>query len=81
MNRFRLHLLRLIHTNDGQFSWYQIERELSSKGVEREEHLMQSLNGLESDGYIIRHVGMNPSQPTYSITAAGIIALTSIPTS
>jgi DNA-binding PadR family transcriptional regulator len=80
MNGFRVHLLRLIQSNDEQLSWYQIDRALSSEGVEREEHLMQSLKGLESDGYVVTHVGANPSQPTYSITAAGVTALTSTPT-
>jgi DNA-binding PadR family transcriptional regulator len=79
MNHFRVHLLRLIQSKDRQLSWYQIDRALSSAGVEREEHLMQSLKGLESDGYVVTHVGANPSQPTYAITSAGATILTNIP--
>jgi len=71
MNSFRVHLLKLIQSKDGKISWYQIDRALSSDGVEREEHLMQSLKCLESDGYVVTHAGASPSQPTYSITPAG----------
>jgi DNA-binding PadR family transcriptional regulator len=81
MNGFQVHLLKLIQSKDGQLSWYQIDRTLSSKGIEREEHLMQSLKGLESDGYVVTHVGANPSQPTYSITSAGVAVLSNIPSS
>jgi DNA-binding PadR family transcriptional regulator len=80
MNGFRVRLLRLIQSKDGQLSWYQIDRALSSEGVDREEHLMQSLKGLESDGYIVTHVGANPSQPKYSITSAGVTAVTLLST-
>ncbi len=75
MNSFRIHLLKLIQSKDGQLSWYQIDRAFTSEGIDRRENLMQSLKGLELGGYIDTHFGLNRSQPTYSITSAGIAAL------
>jgi len=71
MNRLRHRLLELIKAKDGQLSWYQLDRTISSEGVERDEPLVKSLTGLEADGFIVSHVGANPAQPTYSVTLEG----------
>jgi len=75
MNRFRLRLLALIQCHDGQLSWYQIDRAISADNTQREEHLMDALRDLTSEGFISSQVGANPSQPTYSITLEGANAL------
>jgi len=78
MNQTRLALLKLIEANDGQLSWYQLDRTISSSGTERDEGLMQSLRALESEGLIERRVGVNPSQPKYAITSNGSELLASV---
>ena len=70
--------MKLIQANDGQLSWYQLDRAISSSGTEREEGLMQSLRALESEGLIARQAGANPSQPKYAITSNGSEILASI---
>src|SRR5579871_3322351 len=71
MNRFRLRLLALIQCHDGQLSWYQIDRAISADNTQREEHLMDALRDLTSEGFISSQVGANPSQPTNKIAWEG----------
>lgn len=76
MNPVHLAVLGIIRANDGRFSWYQIDRALSQRGVAGGEWpapggLMPVLRGLEQSGYITAATGQNPAQPLYSITQAG----------
>lgn len=76
MNPVHITVLRIINTNDGKFSWYQIERTLSHQGVVGDAWpalggLMPVLRELEQSGYITAAVGPNPAQPLYSITQIG----------
>lgn len=71
MNQLRHRLLELIKAKDGQLSWYQLDRAISSESIKRDEPLLKSLTGLEADGFIVSHDAANPSQPTYSVTSEG----------
>jgi DNA-binding PadR family transcriptional regulator len=76
MNPVHIAVLRIINTNDGKLSWYQIDRALSQKGVvgggwPAPGGLMPVLRELEQSEYISASVGPNPAQPLYSITQMG----------
>ncbi len=75
MNPVHLAVLGIITANDGRFSWYQIDRALSQRGVEgawpAPGGLMPILRELEQSGCITATAGQNPAQPLYSITPAG----------
>jgi len=76
MNPLHLAVLRIINANDGKFSWYQIDRALSHKGVvggvwPAPGGLMPVLRELEQSEYVTTTVGENPAQPCYSITQTG----------
>lgn len=76
MNPLHLAILRIIDTNDGKFSWYQIDRVLSQQGPAGDAWpatggLMPVLRELERSEYITTTTGPNPAQPLYSITQAG----------
>jgi DNA-binding PadR family transcriptional regulator len=75
MNALQIRLLKLIKANDGQFSWYQLDRAVSTERVEGVGNLMHVLKSLQSDGLISSREGANPAQPTYSITNEGMNAL------
>jgi DNA-binding PadR family transcriptional regulator len=64
-------LIKIIGENDGMFSWYQIDRQLSIEGIVPTSNLIKILHSLESDGLIISKVDTNPSQPLYSLTDKG----------
>jgi DNA-binding PadR family transcriptional regulator len=73
MTPLHLTVLRIIGTNDGKVSWYQIDRALSQQGLvsgtwPAPGGLMPVLRELEQSGYITAAVGPNPAQPLYSIT-------------
>jgi DNA-binding PadR family transcriptional regulator len=73
MNSIHIAVLRIISTNDGKFSWYQIDRALSQQGLvdgtwPAPGGLMPVLRELEQSGYITAAVGPNPAQPLYSVT-------------
>ena len=77
MNSLSLQILRVIDRHDGVFSWYQIDRELVTWSLRREENraqmhrLMDYLRDLEKQNLIRSAPGHSPSQPLYSLTAAG----------
>lgn len=64
-------LIKIIGENEGMFSWYQIDRQLSIEGIVPTSNLIKILHALESDGLITSKVNTNPSQPLYSLTDKG----------
>ncbi len=72
MNQLRHRLLELIKAKDGELSWYQLDRAISSESFDRDEPLLKSLAALEADGFIVSHIASNPSQPTYFLTSEGM---------
>ncbi len=70
-----LDILRLIRNNDGELTWYQLDRSLSYEGTHISiiNKLVPVLRHLEQSEFI-RCEG-NPSQPRYWITDAGRQAL------
>lgn len=68
---FKIEILKLVGKNDGKFSWYQLDRQLTFNGIEMSENLMQAVRDLESGGLITSKKGDNPSQPLYSLTLQG----------
>lgn len=76
MSPLKIAILKIIQANDGKFSWYQLDRALTQQAavdpsiVSKE--LMPALRELEREGLIATAVGHNPSQPLYTITAAGL---------
>jgi DNA-binding PadR family transcriptional regulator len=68
-------VLRIIKANDGRFSWYQIDRELTHRegfdpGIVSS-GLMPVLRELEHSGCIIAAAGQNSTPSLFSITPAG----------
>lgn len=68
-------LIKIIGENDGMFSWYQIDRQLSIEGIVPTSNIIKMLHALESDGLITSKVNTNPAQPLYSLTDKGILYL------
>lgn len=68
---FKIEILKLVGKNDGKFSWYQLDRQLTFSGIEISENLMQAVRDLESGGLISSKQGDNPSQPLYFLTSQG----------
>ncbi len=81
MQALQHEILALIHAHDGKWSWYQIDRALSSWSPHREEHrhvlgtLMEALRELEGGGLVTTKAGHHPSQPVYAMTPKGQHAL------
>jgi DNA-binding PadR family transcriptional regulator len=71
INDFKIEILRIVEKNDGKFSWYQLDRQLSYNGIAMSENLMQAIHDLEFEGFIATKEGDNPSQPLYSLTPQG----------
>ena len=77
MDPFTQEILELIAAHDGQYTWYQLDRALSSWSVNRERNLpllkglTRVLRELEECGLISSGTGHVPAQPVYSITAQG----------
>lgn len=71
INDFKIEILRIVSKNDGKFSWYQLDRQLTFNGIEISENLMQAIRSLESVGLITSKQGDNASQPLYSLTPQG----------
>jgi DNA-binding HxlR family transcriptional regulator len=77
MDPFQQEILELIASHDGQYSWYQLDRALSTWSVNRERNppllrsLTKVLRELEEQGLLVSEAGHVPSQPVYSITAQG----------
>lgn len=68
---FKIEILRIVGKNDGKFSWYQLDRQLSCNGIAMTENLMKAIRDLESGGLISVTQGDNVSQPLYSLTPQG----------
>lgn len=64
-------LLRMICNHDGEWSWYQIDRALTTNGIFLQESLIVVLHELEEKGFISAQGEANPAQPRYSITELG----------
>ena len=71
MSELKIRILETIRQNDGQFSWYQLDRTLSDSSVEHSGNLMQVLRELVASELISTSSGVNPAQPLYSITESG----------
>ncbi len=71
INDFEIKVLQMIGKNDGKFSWYQLDRQLSFKGISMSENLMQAIHYLESEGLMAAKKGVNGSQSLYSLTPQG----------
>ena len=76
MGSLALEILRVIEDNNGAYSWYQIDRELSMRLAQGWEQphagrLMVCIRQLEHDGLIAAATGHCPSQPLYALTLAG----------
>ena len=77
MSPFQVIILNIIKANDGKFSWYQLDRELTHRagGLDPaivSKNLMPSLRELEQCGFITTNAGHNPGQPLYSMTPQGL---------
>jgi DNA-binding HxlR family transcriptional regulator len=73
--------MALIQHKDGELSWYELDRAVSSEEFEREESLPDALKALESDGFINTAPNAKiPSQPKYSITVNGTQVLAALTT-
>src|SRR5438309_1156973 len=77
MNPFAQEILELIAAHDGQYTWYQLDRALSTWSANRERNLpllkdlTQVLRELEANDLISSAAGHIPSQPVYTITDWG----------
>lgn len=74
MSPLQIAIIEIIQSNDGKFSWYQIDRALShrsNKGGIALGNLMPALLDLEQAGFITTSAGYNPAQPLYSVTPYG----------
>ena len=63
------YLLDLIAEHDGHWTWYQLDRALSIRGLDVS-HLIQDLDTLERDG-LIAVFPRGKGQPRYALTDKG----------
>lgn len=73
---FQRAILDIIQANDGELTWYQLDRALTRRGGEWDpgimsRELMPALRELEQGGFLATRAGPHPAQPRYSITPAG----------
>jgi DNA-binding PadR family transcriptional regulator len=64
-----------IAEDDGRFSWYQLDREMTHRTGTPPRDLMGTLKMLMSEKWIEADDAANPGQPVYRVTPAGIEAL------
>ncbi len=70
-------ILGLIAKNDGQWTWYQLERGLSVAGLGGHADLMNILAQLVSEGLISEEFDDRYPHPLYRMTSKGTSALSS----
>jgi DNA-binding PadR family transcriptional regulator len=80
MSPTQIIILEIIKANDGKFSWYQLDRELTYRGGGLDpaivsKNLMPALHELEQGGFITTAAAHSPGQPLYSITPKGLECL------
>lgn len=68
-------MLEIINANDRLYSWYQLDRALTSQ-FGRDSHvvsigLLAALHNLEESGLVTTQTGHRPSQPLYCMTETG----------
>ncbi len=69
--------LELIAKNDGNWTWYQLERGLNAKGIGGQVKTIDEIKALVQDGLIVeKHSDQFPN-PLYSITDKGRLWLKS----
>ena len=67
----QLAILKLVVSNDGRWSWYQLDRGLGSKGIAGGSWMIGAIRRLVEDGLIEEREGATPAQPLYFSTAKG----------
>ena len=67
-------LLRLIQRHDGEWGWYQLDRALSGRG-QFDVGVPAALDVLEEQALVCRDGPRGPATTHYSVTEAGIRAL------
>lgn len=76
MNPLQIAILEIIQSNDGKFSWYQLDRALTHRsGIDPgivSSGLMAALHELEQAGFISARIGHNTAQPLFSISPSGV---------
>ena len=70
-DKYITELLKLVAEHDGDWSWYQLDRALSARGMIPTMPLTTVLRDAEEKGLIRLAAGSTPSQPVYSITNIG----------
>ena len=72
MNALRLAILQTIGKFNGEYGWYQIDRDISSSGVIVSENLLSVLRELESNDLIASINNNSSEDPKYSLRPKGL---------
>jgi len=64
-------ILKLIAKNDGDWTWYQVERGLNAHGLGGQVNTIVELESLLADGLIIAKADSRYPAPLYQITDKG----------
>jgi len=64
-------VLKLVAMHDGKWSWYQLDRTLSARGLISPTPLTTVLRDAEGQGLLRSLPGASPSQPVYQVTDDG----------
>ena len=67
----RTAIVELVSKNDGQWSWYQLDRGLAAKGFSGGYGLLSIIKSLVEDDFIKEMPGYSAGQPMYAITEKG----------
>jgi DNA-binding PadR family transcriptional regulator len=67
----RAAVVELVSKNDGQWSWYQLDRGLAAKGLSGGSELLSVIKSLVEDDFIKEMPGYSAGQPMYAITEKG----------
>jgi hypothetical protein len=67
----RAAVVELVSRNDGQWSWYQLDRGLAAKGFSGGSELPSVIKSLVEDDFVKEMPGYSAAQPMYAITEKG----------
>ena len=67
-NHQRIAILQRLANHDAEWSWYQLDRALSTSGTILGANLVRVLNEMEQENLLLSIPTKNPAHPVYKLT-------------
>ncbi len=71
MTGFELVLLELVAKGNGEWSWYEIGKRLPGPYLDQAPEMMQTLNHLVEEGYLLHHTKAGQARDRWELSATG----------